>query len=391
MQKTVLKICCSEWLNASRDKRELSVCHELGAEVLVMAKGNPEDKYKSDEVAGFPVLRFSTRPLGTKIPNSINRLISIFFWAYYANKLKPDVVTGHDLDGLVIGWLSTLFLPKAKKPKLVYDSHEFEIGRLTKRSRIGTLFVTYLERFLIKRCDLSIMVNEVIADKVQRIHQLKNRPIVVCSTPNLWNVDSAECKKVRKALCEGFDPDSTLLMYHGGVVNGRGIETLLRAVAANVNVCAVVLGNGSDKYLSELQKQVKKLGIEKRIRFHPAVAITELWKYVGAADIGMILAPAIVANHLYSLPNKFFENIQSETPIICPAYPAMKPIVDHYHIGLTCDPEKLEEINACIEKMRTDTSFYNICKDNTRWAKKELCWEKEKQKLLEAYNTILTC
>ena len=39
MAKKVLKICCYSWLNASRDKRELSACQELGLKTEVLAKG----------------------------------------------------------------------------------------------------------------------------------------------------------------------------------------------------------------------------------------------------------------------------------------------------------------------------------------------------------------
>ena len=88
------------------------------------------------------------------------------------------------------------------------------------------------------------------------------------------------------------------------------------------------------------------------------------------------------------MPNKFFENIKSETPIICPFYPAMKELVDRYNIGLTCDPENIEEIAACVERMRTDSSFYELCKKNLKAAKMYLCWENEKQALITAYKQL---
>ena len=56
----ILKICTSDWKNASRDKRELSVCRELGMDVAVLAKGNVDDKGRVDEVDGFKVLRYTT-------------------------------------------------------------------------------------------------------------------------------------------------------------------------------------------------------------------------------------------------------------------------------------------------------------------------------------------
>ena len=89
------------------------------------------------------------------------------------------------------------------------------------------------------------------------------------------------------------------------------------------------------------------------------------------------------------LPNKFFENIQSETPVICSNFPAVAPIVEQYGIGLTCNPEDLEDIDRCVEKMRTDRDFSAQCKENLKKAKEDLCWEKEKTILLAAYKTAV--
>ncbi len=386
MSKLVLKIYCGDWENYSRDKRELSVCQELGMKTIVMSKGDVGDKYKKCEISGFQVLKFSTRPVSL-VPVCVNRFFSIFSWAHYARKLAPDIISGHDMWGLSIGWLSNCL--RKSKATLVYDSHEFEIGRNKKRNRFQLWFITHMEGFLMKRCVFSIMVNDAIADEVQRIHKLEERPIVVRSTPTLWKIDAEVCSQKRKEMLSGMkEPKDFLMMYHGGVMSGRGIETLLELVSKNSNVCAVILGNGEEKYQKSLRMLADNLGITERVVFLPAVPIEELWKYAGAADVGMILAPAVVKNHLYSLPNKFFENIQSETPVICPEYPAMKPIVDRYQIGLTCDPTNIESINSCVERLRTDKTFYQKCVENTRKAKQELCWEKEKKVLLESLENV---
>ena len=135
----VLKIALSEWKNASRDARELKVCMELGAEVVVLAKGNAQDRGREDLVNGFRVLRYTTRPYPT-IPVVLNRIISVFMWAKYAATLDADVISGHDIDGWTVGWLSKLF-NRRKKPVMVYDSHEFELGRNKDRSRIKINFI----------------------------------------------------------------------------------------------------------------------------------------------------------------------------------------------------------------------------------------------------------
>lgn len=198
--KLVLKIALSEWKNASRDKRELSVARELGMEVLVLAKGDKSGAI--EEVEGFPVCRMSTRPFGKCVPIEINRIVSIFTWAYQARKISPQIISGHDIGGLTIGWLSGLFLKKSKRPKLVYDSHEFEAGRSAKRSKFQTKLIIWWERFMIRRSAFMIVVNESIADEVVKLHRLKERPVVVRNIPHKWEVDREVCTEVRKRMLE---------------------------------------------------------------------------------------------------------------------------------------------------------------------------------------------
>lgn len=202
------------------------------------------------------MLRFSTRPFGKKIPDNINRIASVFTWACYVRELSPDVISGHDIIGLLIGWISTWFMSSNKKPRLIYDSHEFEIGRNTRRNGIQTWSIKHLERFLLKRCAFSIMVNDVIADEVQRIHKLKERPVVVRSTPSLWQIDESVTHNIHAMFCNmfGVPQDSFIVMYHGAVMSGRGVEMLIRLVSLNTNIYAVILGNGEDSYMGSLKR-----------------------------------------------------------------------------------------------------------------------------------------
>lgn len=389
--KRVLKIYCGTWENASHDKRELSVCQELGMETLVMAKGAPKDSFREDEVDGFKVYRFSTRPLGTaRWLNPLNRVLSLLIWSWKARKFHADIITGRDLSGLLVGYLSNLC--NRHKAKLVYDSHEFEIGRAAKRSHFQIWVITHLEHFLIKRCAFSIMVNDSIADEVQRIHRLKERPVVARNVPPYWKLDPEETAQVRSDFLNklGLPENTFLVMYHGAIVPGRGIEPSLQAVARIPETAAVILGNALDpKYLSSLHVLCAKLNITDRVLFHPAIPVEVLRNYVGAVDVGICLILGSYRSYYLSLPNKFFENIQSLTPLIVSDFPEMGKLINSYGIGLAADPGNVEEIAATIRRMKDDREFYAACKKNLKQAKEDLCWEKEKSALKQTYAALL--
>ena len=386
----VLKVCISTWQNENRDKRELSVIQELGHEVEVIAKGDVSGLV--EDVDGFRVTRLSSRPLGNKIPASINRVLSLFTWARYIRKRKDiDAISGHDYLALTIGYLSNIF--KRKKAKLVYDSHEFELGRNQKRSKPVHWFVCHWERFLMKRCAFSIMVGDAIADEVQRIHKLKDRPVVARNIPTYWELDQEKSAQTRKELLSQLaaPEDAFLAMYHGAVMNDRGVEQMLQAVAQLDGVYAVILGNpNTARYMTSLHELADTLGITKKVLFLPAVPIESLRNYLCAADVGIITVLPTFKSYYFMLPNKFFENIQCLTPVIVSDFPSIGAIVDQYEIGLKVDPKIPDELAAAITRLRQDKALYAAFKENLKQAKEDLCWEKEKLVLQDAYRRILT-
>lgn len=95
-----------------------------------------------------------------------------------------------------------LDIPKKKKTISIYDSHEFEMGHNTngKRSKFSSYVIQRLEKLLMKKSVFSIMVNDSIADEVQKIHKLETRPIIVRNIPNYWEIN-----KYSMAICGAVD------------------------------------------------------------------------------------------------------------------------------------------------------------------------------------------
>ncbi|MBR3376589.1 MAG: glycosyltransferase [Mogibacterium sp.] len=383
----VLKICTGTWGNASRDQRELNVCRDLGAETVILAKGNEDDRGREDDVNGFRVFRCSSRPY-KQLPVPINRFFSVFQWARFASKLEADVITGHDIDGWTIGWLSKLFRGK-KKPILVYDSHEFELGRNKKRNKIHLYIIKLWEKKVINSSAFTMVVNDSIADELVKIHRLKKRPVVIRNIPDKWNIDPVKYKQKREELKKEFEGcnEKSILIYHGAVSHNRGIEQLLLAVADLEGVNLLILGNPeSEEYKNELiEKYIQP--IKDRIIVKSAVPHDQLWEYIGAADLCIALIVPKYRSYFYALPNKLFEAIQAGTPILVSNLPEMKRIVEEYNIGECVEVDDIEAIKSAIKKMLEHGR--QPYEKGIEKAQKELTWDNEKETLKKAYSTIL--
>ncbi len=389
----LLKIVPNTFEGESRDVRELNIARELGFEVMVMAKCNENKNCVKDRVDGFDVYRFSTRPLGNKsFIIKFNRVVSLFRWAYGARKFNPDVISCHDILALAIGNISNMFRSKDKKALLIYDSHEFEMGRNVRRTKLKKFLIKYIEMYLIKQSFMTVMVNDIIADEIKKLYELPQRPVVVRNIPNKWILFKDEIEKKRKEYLRRFicDRPPFIVMYHGRIANGRGIENMIMALNQTADTVGIIIGNGEPQYIERLKGLAIKLNVAERVIFEAAIPYQELWKHLACADAGLVVIENICKSYFYSLPNKYFENIQSLTPIINSNFPAMDQLTQKYKIGISTDCSDPIKISQSIERLKNDKEFYSNIKQNLVLAKQELCWENERKILIRMYEEVIT-
>ena len=383
-----LKILGSDFLHESRNERELEVVRSLGYSISIL--GRKTDSNHLFSIPDCTTVWKTVEPLHPFIKSkALNRAACLIPWAIQARKMKADVISCHDITYLFVGWLSTLWM--SNKPKLVYDSHEFEYERADKRNRFLKEIIRKIEKFLMKRCAFSMMVNDIIADSVQELHHLKVRPIVVRNIPKKWKISADEAKKMRRDFLtkNNLPEDTFICMYHGIVVEGRGIENSIRALSKVTGCVLYILGNGSENAISFFKKVAKEEMVEDRVFFHPAVNGQELPIYVSMADLGMVLIEGVCKSYYYSLPNKLFENIQALTPVLGSDFPEIKKIIDEYGIGEIVNPEDVNLIAQRINVLRTNRDKYNKLKDNLLKAKDTLCWENERKVLENEYQKLI--
>ena len=81
-----------------------------------------------------------------------------------------DIYHAHDFNTLPVGY----YLSRRYKGKLVYDSHELnlEAGRMARVKGLPKRFLRAQERFLIRRCDAVITVNDSIAAILEKQYRV---------------------------------------------------------------------------------------------------------------------------------------------------------------------------------------------------------------------------
>ena len=271
-----------------------------------------------------------------------------------------------------------VFLKYIYKSKLVYDTHELETetnGLKGLRKKL----LKFIEKSLIKECDIIFVVSENIADWYAKEYGIP-RPVVVKNSPRLIN--RKKTNYFREKL--GIKDDSVIVLYQGGLSKGRGIELLLETFKKRDDdkVVIVFMGYG------QLEEDVKVTAKENNnIFFHPAVDPEIVLDYTSSADIGVALIENTCLSYYYCLPNKVFEYAMVGLPVIVSDMKEMRELVERYNMGIVVEDFKVESLNEAIDKiLRLDI---NQLKQNARKCAEENSWEKQEIKMINEYRRIL--
>jgi glycosyltransferase involved in cell wall biosynthesis len=121
----------------------------------------------------------------------------------------------------------------------------------------------------------------------------------------------------------------------------------------------------------------------ENIFFVSAVSYAEIPMYTGSADVGVNSVEPTCLSYKYSLPNKLFEYIQSEIPVLTNSLPDCAALVNEYKVGRVIPTWNVDSINEVVnDVLKEDLSVYT---PHLKAAKKILNWECEEKIFVQAY------
>jgi glycosyltransferase involved in cell wall biosynthesis len=287
---------------------------------------------------------------------------------------KADAWHCNDYEAFVIGVLAKITRPKLK---LVYDCHELESHRNGKGAFMRFAIRT-LEKLFIPWTELVITVSPSIQEFYKTNYNL---PFValVRNLPNEMHVQRSNT--LREKL--GLNNEQKVFLYQGMLGKGRGIEVLLNAFEARKTVDAVIVFMGFGALKEKIEEVASR---NENVFFVPAVSYAEIPFYTGSADVGVNSVEPTCLSYKFSLPNKLFEYIQSEIPVLTNPLPDCAALVNEFKVGRVIPSWNMKSINEVVnDVLKEDLSFYL---PHLKSAKKILNWEVEEQVLISAYKSI---
>jgi glycosyltransferase involved in cell wall biosynthesis len=326
----------------SRVRREARALAAAGHEVTVLHLPRTRGEFDGS-LDGFAV-RSVTPPawVRRRLPAALYRPVFLAAFVRAVRRLRPDAVHAHDAAMLAPGWVGA----RLTGAKLIYDSHEYAAG-VPYRKRGWALFVTTLERLLIRRCAAVITVSGGIADRLQQRYGLRDRPVVVRNLPDPAEHDpDFEAPDLREAL--GMEADAPLILHLGAVALDRGCETLVRAMAQVPEAHLLFLGADDDAYAEGLRALAEREGVGERTHFRPSVPVAHLRAYTRQATVGVSLLEDTCENHRLALPNKVFEYMAAGVPVVVSDLPELNHLLDGQPTVVLADPIDPIAVARCL-------------------------------------------
>ena len=356
------KIIVSVTNDISTDQRVEKVCNTLynaGYEILLIGRKNKNSK---------PLDRkYNTKRINVLFKKSflfyVEFNIKLFFVLLFS---KKNILLSNDLDTLLANYLVSLF----QRKKIVYDSHELfpEIPELVNRPFVKN-FWSNLEKLILPKLKNTYTVCKSIAEFYDTKYQTSFKTIMNLPTKKEITVHKFPFEYHNKKI----------ILYQGAVNIGRGLELMINTMSFLDNCLLVIIGDG-DIFI-KLQEEVQSKKLNQKVYFLGRKTPRELQQLTPLADLGISIEEDLGLNYRFALPNKIFDYIQAEVPILVSDLPEMKKVVLEYNVGeivINRNPEKL--VNQ-IEKILANNYSKALKK-----AKKKLIWEHQEKLLLSIFN-----
>lgn len=311
--------------------------------------------YEDPEVDVYPV---KLKANGT---NPIKRLLPTFIFIVKAKKilkkLSPEIMHVENVDMLVVAVLHSLF--RKKKPKIIYeiaDLHRLIIDPPKSFiDKIMKKIIIMIEKILCQKIDILIITSDKYYDVYYIKFVDKDKVVFIPNLPDL-NAFKNYKKKNNGEFTIGFI---------GGIRYKEQMKLLVDAAKHKAHV--FFAGFAFDNEIQEYCAREENVTIYGKYNYDK-----EISDIYGKVDCVYSVYNADLNNVKIALPNKLYESIYCELPIIVAKNTYLSEIVEEMGVGVSINHRNKAELENIIKKLSNDKQYYNQLVNACRAHKKKI-------------------
>ena len=307
----------------------------------------------------------------------------------FKNKIKNILANDH-----VCLEFSVKLKRKYKHLNIIYDAHEFIIGwpyyqyeikwvNYLKGALVHKIFC-FKEKINIKKTSFLITVSEGLQKEYLKLFP-KIKSEVIRNIPPTFKNNPTSIIDYREKI--GINEHQKILIHSGNLYyKDYIIDYLMKSISSFKEDWKILfLIKDTDRHRITNNPIYKKCS--DKILLHEFVPYTELKEILSIGTAGLILNyKPEWKSHWHSLPNRIFDYIHANLPVLSSQQPEFEKLIYNYDIGITFDIKKnIKTFISGFEKIIINQEFY---KKKTEDASREITWEKEKEKFIQIIKSI---
>lgn len=313
--------------------------------------------------------------------NPMKRLIPTYKFSQKAYKIldriKPDLIHVQSYDMLEIA--TKYKKNNDNKVKIIYEVPDIHRYLTDDKKNFPMNIVSSIlkkrENNMLAFVDLMIMTSMKFWEHFDGKYS-KDNLVFMPNIPNLELFKDYDKLRVKN------QHDTFTVGYIGGLRYLNELKKLVKAMEG-LGMNLMMAGFESGTYFKELSET--KDFIEYRGKFYYDDEIAELYS---KCDCIFSVYDASMKNVRIALPNKLYESIHAELPIIVARDTYLSEVVNEWNVGVAVDHESEEEMRNVLIKLRDDQSFYHSLQENCRKMQSELNPQKNNERLLKRIENL---
>ena len=224
-----------------------------------------------------------------------------------------------------------------------------------------------MEKFFLQRISNAYTVSNSIARYYKDKYDINMS--VIANYPIARKINSQVVSKNKK-----------IIIYQGAINKDRGIDLMIESMLY-VNAELHLIGDGD--LLLEMKEHVERLNLGHKVFFKGKVAFGDLFDITKEADLGLSFEDNTCLSYRYALPNKIFDYINAEVPILISDLPEFRCVLKSYKVGAILASRDIQSVARQINQLLSipkSTWSAELLK-----AKNEYDWLIQEKKLLSFF------
>lgn len=306
------------------------------------------------------------------LPALLRWQIGLLSWLI-KNKNSFDVIHACDFDTI----LPAMLVKGIWKKIVIYDIFDFYADHLRKTPFFIKKIIRSLDFWAINKSDGLILVDD---SRKSQIRGSKPKFCVsIYNSPEDLHDSKSENVELEKK-------PSLKIAYIGLLQFERGLLELIEVLKNHPDWQLDLAGFGGDE--EEIQSQIKSM---KNVNWYGRISYDKALVISQNSDVMIATYDPSIPNHRYSSPNKVFEAMMLEKPIIVAKNTNMDLIIEKEKCGIIVKYGDKEDLERALGTLVGNGEYRSELGKNARRAYDETySWSKMEARLLNFYQKILT-